>query len=319
MTQITTNSQPTLSRRRMMGAALAAGATTSLFATTACARAGHSGSMHKFSMDYAPHYNSFKASAGKDYVDQLSFAHEQGFTAWEDNGLPKRDKALQDRIAKAMERLDIRMGVFVAHKVDWKAPSLTTGKQEHVDAFLADMKNSVELAKRFNAKWMTVVPGVVNPGMYREYQTGHIIDALRRAADILEPHDMTMVLEPLNHYANHPGVHLATVPEAYMLCRAVNSPACKILYDMYHQQIQQGNIIPNIDEAWDEIGYFQIGDTPGRIEPGAGEMNYLNIFKHIYDKGFKGVLGMEHKASMPGKAGEMALIEAYRKNDSFTR
>ena len=86
---------------------------------------------------------------------------------------------------------------------------------------------------------------------------------------------------------------------------------------MYHMQRNEGDIINNIDRAWDEIGYFQIGDNPGRKEPTTGEMNYKNIFKHIYDKGYQGIMGMEHGNSKPGKEGELALIEAYRISDHF--
>ena len=86
---------------------------------------------------------------------------------------------------------------------------------------------------------------------------------------------------------------------------------------MYHMQRNEGDMIVHIDRAWDEIGYFQIGDNPGRKEPGTGEMNYKNIFKHIHQKGFKGVFGMEHGNSIPGKEGELALIKAYREADSF--
>jgi hydroxypyruvate isomerase len=86
---------------------------------------------------------------------------------------------------------------------------------------------------------------------------------------------------------------------------------------MYHMQRNQGDMIPNIDKAWDEIAYFQIGDNPGRNEPGTGEINYKNIFKHIYDKGYRGVLGMEHGIAGQGREGEIALIKAYREADSF--
>ena len=125
-----------------------------------------------------------------------------------------------------------------------------------------------------------------------------------------------MVLEPLN-FRDHPGLFLNKIPQAYEICKAVGSPSCKILFDMYHQQIHEGNIIPNIDLAWDEVAYFQIGDNPGRNEPTTGEINYKNIFKHIYNKGFKGILGMEHGNSIKGKEGEEALLKAYREVDAF--
>jgi hydroxypyruvate isomerase len=102
-----------------------------------------------------------------------------------------------------------------------------------------------------------------------------------------------------------------------MICKAVNSSACKILFDMYHMQRNEGDIIANMNRCWSEIGYIQIGDNPGRKEPGTGEMNYKNIFKHIHAKGFKGILGMEHGNSIKGIEGELALIKAYREADSF--
>ena len=86
---------------------------------------------------------------------------------------------------------------------------------------------------------------------------------------------------------------------------------------MYHMQRNEGDIIANMNRCWSEIGYIQIGDNPGRKEPGTGEMNYKNIFKHIHAKGFKGILGMEHGNSIKGIEGELALIKAYREADSF--
>ena len=159
--------------------------------------------------------------------------------------------------------------------------------------------------------------GDVDLGLEKAYQTANVVEALRRASNILEPHGLVMVIEPLNWWADHAGQFLSEIPQAYQICRAVDSPSCKILFDIYHQQITEGNLIPNIDKSWSEIAYFQIGDNPGRKEPTTGEINYLNVFSHIHGKGYKGVLGMEHGNSKPGKAGEMAVIEAYRKVDTF--
>jgi hydroxypyruvate isomerase len=208
------------------------------------------------------------------------------------------------------------MGVFVAHEIYWNKPTLTSGEKKYVDKFLSEINNSVEVAKRVNAKWITVVPGFVDLRINHNYQTANVLETLKKASDILEPHGIVMVLEPLN-FRNHPGLFLAESPQAYSICKAVNSPSCKILFDIYHQQIQEGNIIPNIEKCWDEIGYFQIGDNPGRNEPTTGEINYKNIFKFIKEKEFKGVLGMEHGNSIKGKEGEIALIKAYQNVDDF--
>ena len=161
---------------------------------------------------------------------------------------------------------------------------------------------------------MTVVPGHLDLRQEIGYQTAHVVESLKQASAILEPHGLTMVLEPLNFY-NHPGLFLTKAAQAYQICQAVDSPACKILFDIYHQQIQEGNLIPNIEKAWDEIAYFQIGDNPGRNEPTTGEINYKNVFRFIHEKGYDGILGMEHGNSKPGKEGEMAVVEAYRKVD----
>jgi len=150
-----------------------------------------------------------------------------------------------------------------------------------------------------------------------DYQTANVVDNLKYCAEVLEPHGLIMVLEPLNAWSDHPGLFLTKIPQAFQICRAVGSPSCKILDDLYHQQITEGNLIPNMDKAWDEIAYFQLGDNPGRNEPTTGEINYKNVFKYIHSKGFTGVVGMEHGNRKPGKEGERAVIDAYRHCDKF--
>jgi len=258
----------------------------------------------------------FKESAGDEPVDQLNFMADMGFAAFEDNGLKGRTKSLQEEMASTMVKRGISMGVFVAHEIYWNKPNLTSGDFSLRDKFLKEIEESVEVAKRVNAKWMTVVPGHVDLKLRNGYQTTNVVETLKRACSILEPHGLTMVLEPLN-FRDHPGLFLTDSPQAYEICKAVNSPSCKILFDIYHQQIQEGNLIPNIDKSWDEIAYFQVGDNPGRKEPTTGEINYKNIFKHIHSKGFQGIVGMEHGNSRPGKNGEQAIIKAYKQSDSF--
>jgi hydroxypyruvate isomerase len=269
-----------------------------------------------FKLKYAPHFGMFRHSAGEDLLDQLQFMADQGFRAMEDNGMKGREVAVQEKIASKMANLGLEMGVFVAHTIYWTESSLTSGDPEKLKEFLKEIRESVEVAKRVNAKWMTVVPGYVDLRQNPGYQTSNVVNALRRACEILEPHGLVMVLEPLN-FRDHPGLFLKTIPQSYEVCRAVASPSCKILDDLYHMQVQEGNLIPNMDRAWDEIAYFQVGDNPGRDEPTTGEINYLNIFKHIHDKSFSGIVGMEHGNSIPGKEGEDALIRAYRSVDQF--
>jgi len=259
----------------------------------------------------------FRQHAGEDLVAQLEFMAAEGFTALEDNDMRGRPVADQERIAGAMQRLNMRMGVFVGHNIAWGDANLTGGDQAKREAFLSEIRESVEVAKRVNAKWMTVVPGLTDRRLDLHYQTAHLVESLKQASAILEPHGLVMVLEPLNNLRDHPGLFLKEIPQAYLICKAVDSPACKILDDLYHQQITEGNLIPNINLAWDEIAYFQVGDNPGRREPGTGEINYQNVFKHIHGKGFTGIVGMEHGNSRPGREGERAVIDAYVRADGW--
>ena len=271
---------------------------------------------YKFNLNYAPHLGMFKHHAGNDPINQLRFMAEQGFTAFEDNGMKKRDVETQKKMASFMINNNMQMGVFVAHTIYWKEPNLASGKKDKREEFLKEINESVEVAKRVNAKWMTVVPGHLDLRLNIGYQTANVVESLKLASDILEPHGISMVLEPLN-FRNHPGLFLSKSPQAFEICKAVNSPSCKILFDIYHQQIEEGNLIPNIEACWDEIAYFQIGDNPGRNEPTSGEINYRNIFKYIHSKGYNGILGMEHGNSKSKKEGEKAVIESYKKVDNF--
>ena len=271
---------------------------------------------YKFNLNYAPHLGMFKHHAGSDPMDQLRFMLEQGFTAFEDNNMKKRDVEVQNKIGAFILKNNMKMGVFVGHTINWKQPNLASGSKEKRLEFLSEIQSSIEVAKRVNAKWMTVVPGHVDLRLNMGYQTSNVIESLKQASGLLEPHGLKMVLEPLN-FRDHPGLFLTKSPQAYEICKAVSSPSCKILFDIYHQQIQEGNLIPNIEACWDEIDYFQIGDNPGRNEPTTGEINYKNIFKYIYNKGFKGIMGMEHGNSNPNKIGEQAVINAYKKTDNF--
>jgi hydroxypyruvate isomerase len=259
----------------------------------------------------------FVAHAGRDVVAQLEFMAAEGFTALEDNNMRTRPIADQERIAAAMARLDMRMGVFVAHTIQWREADLVSGDAAKRDRFLAEVRGSVDVAKRVSAKWMTVVPGHIDLRLHSEMQTANVIETLKRAAGILEPHGLVMVLEPLNTLRDHPGQFLNRIPQAYMICKAVGSPACKILFDIYHQQITEGNLIPNFNAAWDEVAYVQVGDNPGRNEPGTGEINYRNVFRHLHSRGFDGIVGMEHGNSRPERDGERAVIDAYRYADAF--
>ncbi len=267
-----------------------------------------------FNLKYAPHQGMFKNYAGDDFVDQINYMADRGFRAIEDNGMMKRSVAEQEKIGKALVDNGMEMGVFVVDKGGNGANTLAANKKEHIDIFLDGCRRAVEVAKRVNAKWMTVVPGDFERHLPLDIQTANVIEALKRGSEIFEPHGLVMVLEALS---DTPDLFLRTSAQTYLICKGVDSPSCKILYDAYHMQKNEGNLITNIDYSWDEIVYIQVGDNPGRKEPYTGEVYYKNVFKHLYEKGYKGVVGMEHGLSESGKAGEDKLVDAYRRSDDF--
>jgi hydroxypyruvate isomerase len=300
-------------RNTAIGSLAATGLTSGLSASASNTKVSNAA---QFKLKYAPGFGTFKEHAGNDPIDQIKFMHDQGFRAIFDNGLMGKEPALQEKIASELARLGMDLGPFVLY-ADFSVKSFVTQNPEIKEMLRKKMQDGIECAKRTGAKTALVVPGRFTDDLEWDYQTANVIDNMRMCCDIVEPKGLTLVLEPLNAWTNHPGLFLTKVPQAHMICKAVNSKSCKMVNDLYHQQITEGNLIPNIDMAWESIAAFHIGDNPGRNEPGTGEINYKNVFKHIHGKGYDGVLCCEHGRSISGKDGETAFIKAYREADGF--
>lgn len=270
----------------------------------------------RFSLHFAPHEGSFASRGNR--LEQIAFAADQGFTAWEDNEAASRPIEEQVAMAKALSSRGMKMGVFVAAMPKWaqSRPILGANDGTEREAFLADIRASIDVAKRLNATRVTVVTGFLDPKVPLDIQTARVIDLMRRAGDIVAPHGFALVMEPLNTRTNHPGVYMQSIAQGYAVARGANSPGIKVLADLYHEQIQSGNLIPTLDMCWSEIGYIQFGDNPGRKEPGTGEVNFGGIVRWLRAKKYAGVIGMEHGNSVEGRAGEERLIAAYRTIDA---
>jgi hydroxypyruvate isomerase len=270
-----------------------------------------------FRLAYAPSIGMFRELSGSDDpVDNLKFIQDKGFRAVFDNGLPGRPVAEQDRIATAIQRMGLMMGPWVLY-ADFTKSLFVLPHREVRDFLTMKMEEGIDVAKRTGFKMALVVPGRYDERLHPDIQRANVIDNLRYCAMLTEPEGMTLVIEPLNTLRDHPGMWLTRMPQAYQVCRAVNSPAVKIVNDLYHQQITEGNLIPNIDACWEEIAAFHVGDNPGRNEPTTGEINYRNIFKHLLEKDYRGVICMEHGRSLKGPHGAKRVIEAYRECDPF--
>ncbi len=290
-----------MNRRTLLGAAAFA---PSLAAAQAGAR--------RFKLRYGPRLGLVP---NLPIPRQIEIYAEAGFTAFEYNGLPNHSPAEIESFRKKRDELKLSMGVFVVNRGGWR-PTALPDKSGHA-RFLEDVRRAVEIYKIMGNEAATVTSGLSVPHLSFAQQTQNAIEALKRAAEIVEKTKLMLVLEPLNHKVDHAGYFVVYSEHAGEIIGGVNHPQVKILFDMYHQQISEGNIINHIHQYWDLIGYFQIGDVPGRREPGTGEMNYQNIFKAIHEKGYKGILGGEHGLSVPGMEGLKKCFEAYKKADAW--
>ena len=269
-----------------------------------------------FKLKYAPYFGMFEEHAGKGLAENIKFCHDMGFRAMFDNGLIDRPVGDQEKIAKEMQKLGMELGPFVLY-ADFSKTSFVLNDQSVRDMLAKKMKDGVELAKRTGAKWALMVPGRYDERLHRDIQTANVIDNLRFCCDQIENTGLTIVIEPLNTLHDHPGLFLNGIPQAYAICRGVNRPSCKIVDDLYHQQITEGNLVPNIDATYSEIAAFHLGDNPGRNEPTTGEINFKNVFKFLHSKNYQGTLCMEHGRSEKSKEGEARVIQAYRECDSY--
>jgi hydroxypyruvate isomerase len=270
----------------------------------------------KFKLKYAPSLEMFQENAGKDPIDNIKFIADQGFRAVYDLGLINRPPELQEKIANEARRLGLEMGHY-SLKMVWNVPTFVLRNDEIKEMIKQKMAAGLDLQKRTGINSALFVPGLYDLKLHWDSQTTNVIENMRMCCDIVGKAGLELIMEPVNTLTNHPGAFLTKLPQAKMICVAVNHPSCKFVDDIYHQQINEGNLIPNIDLCWDYIATFHIGDNPGRNEPTTGEINYKNVLKHIYAKGYKGILGLEHGKSKPGKEGELAVIKAYREVDSF--
>ncbi|MDR1676168.1 MAG: TIM barrel protein [Tannerella sp.] len=299
--------------RQAAGGVLLAGL-SGMSAEAAESRASRSNGA-KFTLKYAPSLGMFKQHAGKDPVDNLKFIADQGFRAAYDLGMIGRPSAEQEKIAGEAQKLGLELGQF-SFKIDWSGCTFVRNDAEIRSLLKEKMQAGLEVMRRTGIRKGLVVPGHNDPKLHPEYQTVNVIENLRICLDIIGPHGLEIVLEPLNTLTSHPGLFLTRMTQAKMLCVAVGHPGCKLVDDLYHQQVTEGNLIPNLEACRDYIGSVHVADSPGRNEPTTGEINYKNIFRYLREQNYDGVISLEHGQSKPGKEGEQAIINAYREVDT---
>ena len=160
------------------------------------------------------------------------------------------------------------------------------------DGFLAELKGLIPMVQRLGCGQIILLSGKRTEGAAPGAQHLASIETLKHAAEILSAMGLTGVIEPIDRLEN-PSIYLYGMEEAFEIVRAVGSPKVKVLYDLYHEQRGQGNLIEKLEKNIDEVGLVHVADVPGRHEPGTGEMNYINIYRRLAELHYKGVIAME--------------------------
>lgn len=170
-----------------------------------------------------------------------------------------------------------------------------------LDAAVSQIRQSISVAESVGCPNLIVLAGQAQDNERVETQQHCVVDGLRRVADDAEAANITLLLEPLNRTVDHPGYFLNTTHRGLEIVNAVESDRIQLLYDIYHQQITEGNILSTITTNLDTIGHLHAADVPGRHEPGTGELHYPNIFQEIADAGYDGYIGYEFEPLRPSE------------------
>jgi len=222
----------------------------------------------------------------QSFLDRIDCVAEAGCSAFEFWGWRSKDI---EGILQRKRKCELDVSVFgVDHR--GRLVDYTTK-----DEFIKGIRDSIEVANKMECPSLIVTVGNEMEGVPRNEQHESIVKCLKEAARLVEKADITLVLEPLNVLVDHRGYYLYSSAEGFQILEEVNSPNVKLLYDIYHQQITEGNLIDTITKNIGSVGHFHVADVPGRHEPGTGEINYVNVFRSIDEAGYEGFVGLEFK------------------------
>jgi hydroxypyruvate isomerase len=231
------------------------------------------------------------------FMQRFEQAVAHGFSAIEfwNYGVDGRDM-------NAVAKLCASLGLDIIQFTGWGGPSLADAANH--EKFAESMRRAIELAHELDAPMFTVVGHQQLDETGQEESVANLASALEKVAPILEDGEKMLILEPFNP-VDHQGHFLNGSADALQICRSIDSPFVKINWDLYHMQLSEGNLVANMRDGMDQIGYVQVADVPGRHQPGSGELNYRFIFEELQRMGYKGPVGLE---CWPDKSGEQQAI-----------
>jgi hydroxypyruvate isomerase len=202
------------------------------------------------------------------------------------------DAQIRD-MKKLAASLHLKMDTILAQN-DWKKRPVTMVKPEDREGFLADVRQAIVFAQKLEIPQIILMSGDDVPGRTHEEQYASMLESVKLAGDLAAKANLSLIIEPLNNKVDHKGFFLSTCGEGLKLVKESQNPHVKLLFDIYHEQVQVGNVIRTMREAAPHVAVFHIADNPGRNDPGTGEMNYENIYKAIASFGYKGYVTMEY-------------------------
>ena len=243
------------------------------------------------------------------FLERIKIAAEQGFDAvefwnWDNKDMPA--------IKKTAENASIEIATFQSNRGG------TLINPSHRKDFISGIKESLEMANQMNTKKMFLLTDELGddrsvkfkfPDLSEEEKYQSVLDGIKDIAPLAEAAGVTLVLEPLNNLVDHAGFWLKESEVGFELVRKVNSPNIRLLFDIYHQQVTEGNIIERLMGNLNVIGHVHVADVPGRHQPGTGELNYGNILDKLRDAGFEGFVGLEFEPTVPSKEAAAAALK----------
>jgi len=213
---------------------------------------------------------------------------------------PAAEKEALAEIGEAARRAGVAISDFVVNSPDGSVTGSLV-KPEDRDKYLKRLERIVELAKMVGCPTIITCTGNTVPGRTQEDQSQSIVDTLSAAGPIAASRGITLVVEPLNTLVDHAGYFLDSSLLGAEIIYQVNHPNVKLLYDVYHMQIMEGNVIANIRKNIGIIGHFHSAGVPGRHELTSGELNYPAIIAEIDRLGYQGYFGLEYSPTMPSE------------------
>jgi len=263
------------------GAALAAGATLAQPQSSAPPKAKITSSVMLWTLKGA--FDDKLETAARAGLQSVELVDE--YAHWSDADIA--------RVKKTAHSFGLGMDALLGSP-DWGRRPVSMVDPAQREAFLADVRNAIGYARKLEIPQIILMSGNAIAGRSHEEQYASLLEGARRAGDLAAEAKLTMIVEPLNSLINHKGFFLTTCTEGLKLIREVDNPHVRLLFDLYHEQVQQGNVIRTLTEAAPEVAVFHVADNPGRNDPGTGEMNYPNIYRAIQKTGFGGYLTMEY-------------------------